>query len=341
MDWYRRLIAKMATDWLSPRQVEWLKRIEVEIHNLREAWEFALADSPSTLLAMCAAFYQYAIGNGSLSEMGQWTDRALNATPVEPSETRIRALHGATLIAALQGNVPEATVRAAEAHALAEQTSNEAARGLAAIADGFAALVGGDIDRALRQAEEAVTASDDPTVHLAAMMLQGWAFDSCGELGRALIWQEKALAIAESAGDVVFRSFALWAVGVGWWRSGKPERAEYLLAQCLQLSQLIHDPRNGAACLEALAWIAGARDQPRRATSLMASAEALGNTVGVSPAVLPDLAIFHQQCDRRARESLGAEEFATARQQGHAMGFDDAVTYALTQGEPGDHPDGG
>jgi non-specific serine/threonine protein kinase len=331
VDWYRRLIAEMEADWFSSRQVHWLKRIEAEKRNMRETWEFALTDSPSTLLAMCAAHYQYAIGRGHLSEMRQWLDRALSATAVEPSEDRIKALNAATVIAALQGDVPVATGRAAEAQALAELTSNHAAHGLAAIADGFSALVGGDVNRALTQAEDAVAATDDPAVSLPAMMLQGWAFDSCGELGQALIWQEKALAIAESADEVILRSFALWAVGIGWWRMGKPERAEQLLRECLQLSHLIDDPRNGAACLEALAWIAGAKDEPSRAAVLMASAATLGYGVGVSPAVLPDLAVFHEQCDRRVRDAIGAEATASAHRQGLAMDFDDAVAYALTQ----------
>jgi non-specific serine/threonine protein kinase len=143
--------------------------------------------------------------------------------------------------------------------------------------------------------------------------------------------REGGLAIAESAGEVVTRSYALWAVGLGWWRNGKPERAEQLLRECLQLSSLIDDPRNGAACLEVLAWIAGAKADPRRAVLLMASAEGRGNRVGVPPAVLLDLAVFHEQCDCCARDALGAEAFAIAHRQGFAIDFDDAVAYALTQ----------
>jgi predicted ATPase len=331
MDWYRRLVADMAADWFSSRQVYWLKRIEAEKHNLREAWEFALTDSPPTLLAMCAGVYPCAIGRGNLREMRRWLDRALTAAPVEPTEDRIKALHGASLIAGLQGDVPVATARAGEAQALAQHTSDRTVQGWAAVADGFAALVGGDADRALSRAEDAAAATDDPSVRVPALMLQGWAYDLSGELGRALIWQEKALAIAESAGEVVTRSYALWAVGLGWWRNGKPERADQLLRECVQLSHLIDDPRNGAACLEALAWIAGAKNDPRRAVLLMASAEALGNSVGVPPAVLPDLAVFHEQCDSGARDALGAEAFAIAHRQGFAMDFGDAVDYALTQ----------
>ena len=329
MDWYRHLIANMSDDWFTSRQVHWLKRIQPEKYNLRDAWEFALTDSPHSLLAMCADSYQYAISRGSLSEMRQWLDRVLGATGGEVSDDRITTLHAAALIAALQGDVAVARVRAEEAQALAAQTANPAMQGLAAIADGFSALVGGDTNRALSCAEDAVAATDDPMVRVPAMMLQGWALDAYGERGRALIWQEKALAIAESAGEVVFRSFALWAVGIGWWRNGKPKRAEELLRECLRLSYLIDDPRNGAACLEALAWVAGAGDDPQRAATLMAAAEELGKRVGASPAVLPGLAVFHDQCDGRARNALSAQDFADAHQRGLAMRFGEAVAYAL------------
>jgi predicted ATPase len=331
LDWYRRLVADIAADWFSSRQVDWIKRIQVETHNLREAWEFALSDSPRTLLAMSAGLSLYAISRGLLSEMRQWLDRALTATPVEPSDDRIKALYATTLIAGLQGDLPAATARAAEAQALAEHMVDQVSQGLAAVADGFAALVGGDSHRALTRAEDAVAATDDPIVRVPAVMLEGWALEFRGELGRALIWQEKALAIAQSAGEVVFRSYALRSIGIGWWRNGKPARAEQLLRESLQLSHLIDDPRNGAACLEALAWIAGANNDPRRAVALMAVAEALGNSLGVSPVGFPDLVVFHEECERRARDTVGAEAFAIAHRQGYAMNFDDAVTYALAE----------
>ena len=331
MDWYQRFIAEMAADWFSSRQVNWLKRVELERHNLREACEFARADSPRVLLAMCARMYLHAVARGHLTEMSRWLDSALTAAPVEPSEDRIRTLHGATVIAGLQGDVAAATARAADAQALAERTSEARAQAWAAITDGFAALIGRDAVRALSRSEDGVAATDDPTLQVLAMMLRGWALEIIGELGQALIWQEKALSMAESAGEVVLRSYALWALGIGWWRNGKPERAEQLLGECLGLSHLIDDRRNGAACLEALAWIAGAKNDAQRAVVLMACAKAIATRVGVSPAVLPDLSVFHEQCKASARDALAAGAFALAHQRGLAMDFDDAVAYALTQ----------
>lgn len=332
LGWYRRLVADAADEWFSSRQLRWLARLEPESHNLREAMEFALSESPEIALEMVANLYLYAVARGFLSEMHRWLDRALGATPSEPSVERIRALYAAAMIAGLQGDLAAESAWAAEAGTLAEQTTDPPARAMAATAEGFAALMRGDADDALARFESAVEADDNPTVRVGAMMLVGWALESRGDIGRALIWQEKALAAAESAQEVVFRSYALWSIGVGWWRHGKTERAEELLRECLRLTQQIDDPRTAAACLETLAWIARANSDPRRAAVLMGAAAKLGNWIGVSPAVLPDLAVFHDECEQRARETLGDEEFGAATREGAAMGFDQAVACALRGG---------
>jgi non-specific serine/threonine protein kinase len=329
LDWYRRLVADAAANWFSSRQVHWVNRIAAETHNLRDAFEFAYEDAPQTLLEMSAALHVYAVARGHLSEMRRWLDRALAATPVEPSEKRIKALYAATVIACFQGDPEAATSRTTEATSLVEHMAGPVPRALVAIADAFVALIKRDSHRALTRSQDALAVTDDPIVTVPAMTLAGWALEFRGELGPALVWQQKALAIAESAGEVVYRSYVLWAVGVGCWRNGQRERAERLLRECLKLAHLIDDPRNGAACLEALAWIASAKNDPRRAVVLMAAAAALGDWVGVSPVVLPDLLVFHQECERGALEALGSEEFGVAQMRGFAMDLDGAIRYAL------------
>ena len=159
---------------------------------------------------------------------------------------------------------------------LVEQMTDPEAHGMVNMADGLTALVSGEFDRACSRFEEALDAVDDPTLRVSAMLLLGWGLEFGGELGRALIWQEKALALAESSGESVYRGYALWSLGVGWWQNGKPDRAEQLLTDALRVSHLVNDPRQAAACLEALAWIADAKHDPRRAATLIAAAAASG-----------------------------------------------------------------
>jgi non-specific serine/threonine protein kinase len=232
-------------------------------------------------------------------------------------------------MAALLGDVTAATARTAEGQALVEQLADPEAHAMVSIADGFTALVSGEFDRACARFEDALDAVDDVALQVAAMLLLGWALEFRGEMGRALIWQEKGLALAESRGESVYREYALWSLGIGWWRHGQPIRAEQLLMEALRLTHLVGDPRQAAASLEGLAWIALETHDVRRAAVLLAAAEALGRTVAASTVVLPHLNVFHEQCERRTREELGAGEFEAARLEGDALNFDEAVAYAI------------
>jgi hypothetical protein len=127
--WYRGLVSLAAADWFGPRQVDWIKRLDPEVHNLREALDFALSYSPDVALEMVATLHWYGDARGVLNEHRHWIERALTATPSEPTPDRIRALHAIAVIAGGQGDMPTAGARAAEAVQLAEQVADPVARG--------------------------------------------------------------------------------------------------------------------------------------------------------------------------------------------------------------------
>ena len=337
--WYRRLVNNAAADWFSVRQVDWIRRLRWESSNLRDAMEFSLIDSPDIALEIAGAFQPYGVARGALTETDRWLDRALAATKVEPTTARIKALYGAAVSANLHGlprDIQAGAARAAEAERLVQHIADPVAQGLTALAVGYAAMLNGDYQRACAHFEEALRVTDDPTVHAGSMALMGWALEFQGDVGRALAWQEKVLALTESLGESVYRSWALRSVGIGWWRHGKAERAEKLLKEGLQLTRLVDDPRHGAACLEALAWVTRAKHEPKRAVVLMAAADTLGGAHKASPLMFPDLTVFHDECERRAREALGDNEFEAAWQEGCSLQFDEAVAFAL--GERGHAP---
>jgi non-specific serine/threonine protein kinase len=333
-EWYQRLINEAQADWVSPRQVEWMKRLEREGLNIRAALEFSLTDSPETALDMAGAIHPFGIARGVLTETRRWLDGTLAATAPAPTMRRMRALYGTAMIAALQDDTSAAAARVAEARELVAQMTDPEAHGMVGIADGFTALVNGELDIACSRFEEVLGSVSDPILRIATMVLLGWALEFRGDIGPALIWQEKALALAESRGESVYREYALWSLGIGWWRHRKPDRAEALLKEALRLTHLVDDPRQAAACMQGLAWIAQERGDHRRATVLMAAAESLIRAVGASTVVLPHLLQFHTDCARRTRDALEPKEFEAASEEGRSFGFDDAITYAL--GSPPD-----
>jgi non-specific serine/threonine protein kinase len=288
-----------------------------------------LTDSPEIALEITGTLHPFGLARGHLSEMRCWLDGTLAAAPPAPTMERIRALFGAARIAGIQGDLPTATARVAEGQTLVEQMTDPLAHGMISFADGLTALVSGEFDRACARFEDSLSVCNEASVQVAAMLALGWALEFRGEIGRALIWQEKALAISESHGESVNRGYALWAIGVGWWRRGEPDRAEQLLKDGVRVTHQVDDARQSAACLEALAWLSGQKHHPRRAVVLMAAAEALVRTIGASTMVLPHLNVFHEECERSARDALGSDAFEAAHQEGRASTFDEAVAYAI------------
>ena len=112
--WYERLVHDAAADWFGPRQVNWMKRLEREGLNLLAAIEFSLTDSPETALDIVGTAHPFGIARGALTETRHGLERALHASRPAPTTSRIAALYGAIMVAALQGDVPVAAAWVAE-----------------------------------------------------------------------------------------------------------------------------------------------------------------------------------------------------------------------------------
>jgi predicted ATPase len=330
-DWYQQLARDAFDAWFSEQQLDWLARIQRDMPNIREALEFSLSEDGRVALAIVAALQPFWLCRGMLREARHWTDRALARAPREPTRDRVRALFSSVLTMPLSGDLSGGAARAAEARALAEQTDDPVAHAGVAMADGIVAIMGGEMHSAATHLEEALRASDDPNMQVNAMLLLGWALEFAGDTRRSLAWQEKALALATSRGEKVYRSYALWELGIRWMQHGRSARAEELLQEGLRFAQQIHDQRNAAGCLEGLAWIAAQQERPRAAAVLMGAADALARAVGSVAAPLPRLRDLHAECESSAREALGCDEFEVARQEGGAMSLDEAAAYALNE----------
>ena len=155
VEWYQELVHDAAADWFGPRQVEWMKRLELEGLNLLAALEFSLTDSPEVALDIAGTIHPFGIARGALTETRRWLDRALAATPSAPTTSRITALYGDAMVSALQGDVSAATAWVVEGRALVEQVPDADPRAMVTAADGFIALVSGEPESACARFEDA------------------------------------------------------------------------------------------------------------------------------------------------------------------------------------------
>jgi non-specific serine/threonine protein kinase len=180
----------------------------------------------------------------------------------------------------------------------------------------------------LTDALEKYRGLDETSWQLDAHISLGW---SCALRSddRALECLRQALAITESAGETMLRSWALWAMGFLMWRRGEIDQATHELQTGIRSAQLVTDPLIAAVCTEALGWTAAEQHRYRRAAVLMGAADALGRVAGVSAFMLHDLLVYRKQAERAGRAALGTRVFEAARQEGAGMNFDTAILFAL------------
>ena len=328
-DWYRQLLGQANSEYFSKHQVRWINRLRREMPNLQEALQFAQSNAPADLLGVVIAMRHIWAANAMLQEERRWLELALSATPAEPTPDRVEALATLVMVAVLQADWTTMATRALEARALLKATSHPVAAGYLGCFEGFGALLRGELERAQSCSEAAMAMTDDFEVQSFAMMTLSFCFSIGGDPQRALHWSEKALALAEPRREAEVRAYMLGAVGLSRMTLGDLQTAERMMHEGLQVCRVTGYSWTGAQFLEALAWIAAANRDPRRAAVLLAASTAISRTCGTDATTMSFAGRFHEVCERQAREELSENEFETASIEGNSMSFQEAASFAL------------
>jgi non-specific serine/threonine protein kinase len=144
---------------------------------------------------------------------------------------------------------------------------------------------------------------------------------------------EKGLSLAREVGarDAVY--LTLHALATVARAEGDHERAAGLFGEGLALSAEVEDHSSLAYYLQGLAAIAASEDRSARAARLWGAAEALlERTEVVAYAHAPDRSLYRRQVTA-ARERLDEPAWEAAWGEGREMTPEQAVTYALKEGE--------
>ena len=333
-NWYEQLVLRAEAQTISSQQLSWLNRLDREQPNLRATLQLCLTDANDfdSGVRIAGGLFPFWLCRGYSHEGRLWLDRALAAHNGEPTATRANALYLNSVLAGVQGDLPEGSRLLAEADAIsARDPSIFALRGFAS---GCLALYHAEPARAVTHFQNVAPAAQDAPdrfYHVGSLLGLGLAFMLLGDTVHALACHEKMLALTEKHGELVYRGRAAMTGGWAWWREGDPTRARSVLEQGIRLSNRVHDPVGVGRNIQTLAWIEAHQNHADRAAVLLGAAAGIWREVGgLTPSYLDQL-IYHQQCERQTRDALGDRRFEEAFQHGSVMSVNDAVGYALGQ----------
>ncbi|MRH93436.1 protein kinase [Nocardia sp. SYP-A9097] len=334
-DWCHQLALAAEAGWISDRQPYWNARLEREQSNLRDALEYSLAENTEQAaeagLQTAAALSVFWAFRGLYSEGRRWIDRLLDHPARQSAHDRVKALYVGCVIAVLQGDVPAAAAFAEEGRVLAEQVPTPIDQALIAYADGCVALHRGELALAVSSLERAVgmlSSNRQGFPYAGALAVLGAVHALAGNSKAAIECYQQLISITEEVGESLFRSSALWGLGVAAWQQGEWSRATELVEDALRVNRRMRSPILAAMGLETLSWVVGANGDAERAAVLMGAVEELERSMGNPEPILP-MVDNHDECVRTTRSALGARRFDVAFRKGRAMGMDDAVAYAL------------
>ncbi|MFC4605933.1 ATP-binding protein [Rhodococcus kronopolitis] len=336
-DWYAGLTARAEAEWIGPAQPEWITRLDREQANLRDALEYCIAEpgEAEAGLRITNAVYLFWLSRGLLGEGRRWLDRTLEAQGGAPTLDRVKALCAAAVLAGNQGDIVTGTEMVDRAREAAAALDSPEADTLVEHAAGHLAIYNGDPERAVRFLDgilETVRGEEDRLRHVSTLLGIAMAAALLGDTARATEAAEEVLAITELHQESVYRSYALYTLGLALWQQD-PSQARPLLEQGLRLSGVVDDLLGAAVCVETIAWIAADAHQFQPATVLLGGAQVLWQAAGNPGVMIPELRDFHDECEQRARGALGQRAFEAALRQGAGLTLDEIVAFAV-----GDEP---
>ncbi|KJF19139.1 protein kinase [Rhodococcus sp. WS3] len=332
LDWYERLALRAEADWIGPRQLDWIARLELDQQNFREALDACMSEPSDVVvgLRIAAALYPFWLTSGKLSEGARWTERLLTVEGVARGTEWVRAVSLGAVLSGFRGDIATGAEWIGWARAAAADLDDPNAAATALYGAGNVALSSNDISTAATCFDDALDACP-PDEHLLRVATLAGAEVANGLLGqavRAADCLDQVLNITEPRGEIVFRAWAVRALGLTVW-STDPQRAIALIEQALRLLRSVGDSFSAAPCLEYLAWIATADEDYARSAVLLGCAQAMRQTGGLPRIVLPSLRSQHYECERRTRRALGQKAYDASHRKGASASFEEAVAYAL------------
>ncbi len=266
-----------------PQQVAWLARIDPEHDNIRATASWSLTNGRAEeLTALVWNVWQFwwmrgyhAESRGLMESLLARDDLALALRPW--------VLAAAGTMAFGQGDLPHAEAWCTESHSLFTEAGDRPQAARAALTLGLAALARANLDAAGRWLSESAATfreHDVPFWASLAISAQGMIPFRTGDFDASEALLTEGYEMARVAGDRFSRYIALYNLSRLSQARGDLRGAAARYHEGLRFSLEVGDRANVAYCLEGLASVAVAYDDPHLAARLLGKAESLFTAAG-------------------------------------------------------------
>lgn len=325
LTYYRQLAAQAETELASPQQAQWMRRLELDHYNLRNALEWADASGQSeAAFALAAALWRFWKVHGHYSEGRAWYARLIEKhAAAETTAPRVYAgaLYAAGMLAYHQSDFASAARFHENGLRLQRQLNDAAgiARGLSGL--GLVLRAQGDYVSAQTHFEEALElARTHGQIELLGSCLRylGLLAVAQGDAARAVALYEQALPLHEELGDAEALANLYNNLGIALMYLGELERAQELNRASLAMRRQLDDLHGIALSLHTLSYYPRVRGEWADARELLTQALRLYQRIGTKENTIECLESI-AYCDlqweqlERAAQLYGAAEQLRAR----------------------------
>ncbi|MBV9281145.1 MAG: tetratricopeptide repeat protein [Chloroflexi bacterium] len=261
--YYRALAAEGERQLRGGDEGVWLRRLEREHDNLRAALRWSLDRGDARLaLQLGGSLWQFWQMRGYLTEGRRWLEEVLAYSEGDESAMRVKALHGAGVLAHYQGDFGRAADLCGRSLALARRLGDAESCALALTGLALVARAGGNFSTALAMYEESLA--------LYRELGDSWGIAHCllyagivsylgGEWAAARPLLEESLELHRRSGGTQTLAYCTGILGDISRLEGNLPEAQRLIEESLRLSRALGDRRGTARTLFAAANLAVVR----------------------------------------------------------------------------------
>ncbi len=315
------------------RQALWYDLFEADHDNLRATLDWLLQDAENveSCLEMAGRMQQFWQVRGYFRE-GRERIAAALTRPGAGAMTagRAKALHGAANLASRQGDNAAAAALHNESLTVRRALGDEIGTARSLVGLGTVAMTQGDLKVAQCFHQEALDLYrrlGDQSGLGDVLNNLGNIAEQRGSLAEARDFYEQSLTVRRGANDWQSVANTLSNVGPLLGYLGDQAGAVQALRECLALCLELGDKRDGIYALKGMAEIALAQGDKDGAARLLGAEAAQRVALGTPRVAFR--AEQHQEDLNALRRQMGYPAFTEAWEQGHAMTWEQAASYAL------------